>query len=232
MKSKNILAMILMLIIAFTTSSSQTVSVRADADSAVSKDWASAYLKTVKKLNKQDPNSQMQASSDIWNKPYSYDLIYFNKDRIPELVVGSDGYWVSMYTYDPKQDKVCQVIDEWGYGAMGNAGYEYLPEKNFLRNYNSDFAGAVRYTYCGKMKKHKIVSRYPKELKAVFFDDKNKNGIPDEGEPADQERYYFGNKEITAKKFASYTKTSDEFQIIIGTMTYTQIQKKLRNFTK
>lgn len=227
MKYKNVIALILMLILVFSTCFSQTVPTMADTEQTDRKNWAAAYLKTVKKLNKQDPNSQTQEPSDIWDKPYSYDLIYFNNDSIPELVAGLDGYWISMYTYDPKQDKVYQLIDKWGYGAMGNTGYEYLPKKNFLRNYNSDFAGAIRYTYCGKMKNHKIINRYPEELKAVFFDDENKNGIPDEGESTDQESYYYGSKKISGEKFASYTKASENFQWIIGTMTYKQIRQKL-----
>ena len=228
MKSKKVKVMAL--ILAFTTCFSGVVPAEAGTGKADHKKWAAAYQRTVKKLNKEDPNGQSEDLSDFTNRPYTYDLIYFNNDSIPELVASLDSYWVSMYTYDPKQDKVYQVIDNWAYGAMGNAGYEYLPGKNFLRNYNSDFAGAVRYAYCGKMKNHKIVSRYPKELRTQNYKDKNNNGMPDEGEYTDQTSCYYGNKKISAKKYGSYTKASEKFKLIIGTKTFKQIRKKLRSY--
>lgn len=217
------------LILAITTCFSGIVPAKADTRKADDKKWASAYQKTVKKLNKEDPNGQSEDLSDVSNMPYAYDLIYFNDDSIPELVASLNGYWVSMYTYDSEQDKVYQVVDQWGYGAMGNVGYEYLPKKNFLRNYNSDFAGAVRYANCSKMEKHKMISLYPKELRTENYTDKNKNGIPDEGEYTDKTTYYYGNKKISAKKYASYTKASKKLKWIAGTMTYKQILKKLKS---
>ena len=229
MKRKKVIAKVLVLIIAFTACFSEIRISDAGTNKEDSKKWAAAYLEIVKKLNKQDSNSKASVSSDFWNQPYTYDLIYFNNDNVPELVAGLDGYWVSMYTYDKKQDKVYQVMDEWGYGAMGNAGYEYLPKKNFLRNYNSDYAGAIRCVYCGKMKNHKMESRYPKELKEMYFKDKNKNGIPDEGEYTEQASYYYGSKKISKKKFNSYIKQSGKFKAITGTMVFKEIRKKLRD---
>ena len=73
-----------------------------------------------------------------------YDLIYFDEDDIPELVLGLSGYYVSMYTYH--DGKVYTLMDYWGYGAGGNGGYEYCPGKNSLRNFNADDAGAIVYT--------------------------------------------------------------------------------------
>ena len=37
-------------------------------------------------------------------------------------------------------------MNRWPYGATGNTGYEYVLRKNSMRNYNSDFAGAIVYT--------------------------------------------------------------------------------------
>lgn len=178
--------------------------------------WATAYLKVIKKLNRERyPGTK-----------YTYDLIYFNNDRIPELVAGMDGYWVSMYTYSPSKKKVYTVIDQWGYGAMGNAGYSYLPKKNTLYNQNSDYAGALNYVYYGKMKNYKIVSRYSKELKIQYFKDKNNNHAPDSNEYVKKPFYYYGNKRITKKKFDTY-KIKGNYKTLIGSVSYNTMKKKL-----
>ncbi len=73
-----------------------------------------------------------------------YDLVYFDSDAIPELVAGAAGYYTSLYTYS--NGYVYTLMDRWAYGAMGNAGYEFSSRKNSLRNYNTDYAGAILYT--------------------------------------------------------------------------------------
>ena len=65
-----------------------------------------------------------------------YDLIYFDEDDIPELVVGVNGYWMSLFTYDA--GKVYCLTNRWSYGAFGIPGYEYVPGKNSLRCYDAD----------------------------------------------------------------------------------------------
>ena len=40
-----------------------------------------------------------------------YNLIYFNDDDIPELVVGVNGYYTSLYTYS--DGKVYTLMDHW-----------------------------------------------------------------------------------------------------------------------
>jgi len=179
------------------------------------KPWVTAYKKVINKLEKQ------YAKEDT---KLTYDLIYFNKDKTPELVVGQTGYWVSMYTFE--KGKTYKVIDQWGYGAMGNAGYFYIPKKNVLVNWNTDFAGARCYTYYGKMKNHKIVSYYAKELRQDFFSDKNKNGMPDDGEYVEKGICYYGDKKISQKKFNSYLIEGD-IEDIVGSMTKKEIFKLL-----
>ncbi|MDO5154351.1 MAG: hypothetical protein Q4D51_00155 [Eubacteriales bacterium] len=219
---KNSLKMIMMttMMLMFVGCMASTTSVQA----ATKKTWKTEYMKIVKKMNKEDQAREKNAYS---NNEYTYDLIYFNNDKTPELVVGLDGYWVSMYTFDAKKKKAYAVMDQWGYGACGNVGYEYIPKKNTLRNYNSDFAGAIRYVYFGKMKNHKIVSYYKNSLKMVFFTDKNNNGYPDEDEYDESESYYYGDKKVSSKKFDSYMKEG-KYKPIIGKMSYKKIKNKLK----
>lgn len=78
---------------------------------------------------------------DLSGERREYNLIYFDEDDIPELVVGVSGYWMSLYTYN--EGTVYCLANEWGYGAFGNAGYEYVPRKNSLRNFDADNAGQI-----------------------------------------------------------------------------------------
>ena len=74
-------------------------------------------------------------------------------------------------------------MDEWGYGAMGNAGYDYAPGKNRLMNYNADYAGAIGNEYYMTVKDGEIVTDY--WVTYYNFDDVNGNGEPDEEELTD-----------------------------------------------
>ena len=153
-----------------------------------------------------------------------YDLIYFNEDDIPELVV-STGAFVSMYTY--KEGCLYTLMDHWAYGAMGNAGYEYSPKKNSLRNYNTDFAGALLYTtYMSvneQMNLETVVG-----IETFNFDDVNGNGMPDEEEENSVGNYsisYIEGVEVSDEECAAYDKGSYEY--IFGSMSYDEILQML-----
>ena len=138
------------------------------------------------------------------NEEQKYDLLYFDEDDIPELTVGVNGYYISMYTYD--DGMLYQVMDQWGYGAMGNAGYEYSPKKNSLRNYNNDYAGAIVYTtYMTINAQHEMKGVV--QIVSYNFDDVNQNGMPDEDEMGSMGYYgisYIDEREASREECASY----------------------------
>lgn len=180
------------------------------------KPWAAAYKKIVKELETEYKDSDVKIT---------YDLIFFNDDMTPELVAGMNDYWVSMYTYD--KGKVYTVMDQWGYGAMGNAGYSYYPKKNVLVNYDNDFAGLRYYTYYGKMKNHEMVDLHKKSLRIDYFIDKNQDGMPQEEEYSlDNPIYYYGEKKISEKKYNKYLVQGDT-KDIRGRYSKKKILKKL-----
>ena len=138
------------------------------------------------------------------NVEHKYDLIYFDEDDTPELTVGVNGYYISMYTYDA--GTVYQVMDQWGYGAFGNVGYEYSPKKNSLRNYNADYAGAIGYTTYMTLNAQHAMEQV---VQIVFynFDDVNQNGIPDEDEEDSIGYYgvsYIDGREVSREECESY----------------------------
>lgn len=112
---------------------------------------------------------------------YKYDLIYVDDDDIPELVVDAPGYNMNMYTYE--NGHVNCMMDGWGYGAMGNTGYEYVPRKNCIFNHNQDYAGAVhKEYYMSKREGAEIETDY--SIRLNFFEDVDGDGYPSEEELA------------------------------------------------
>lgn len=155
-----------------------------------------------------------------------YNLIYFDGDDIPELVVGSNGYYVSLYTY--QDGTVYTLMDHWGYGVMGNAGYEYAPKKNSLRNYNTDYAGAVLYTTYEKASEQHTMDMVV-QIETYNWDDVNKNGIPDENEQESLGKYsvsYIDGREVTAEECTAYD--AGGYEYIEAAMTLAMLQAELK----
>ncbi len=153
------------------------------------------------------------------------DLIYVNDDDIPELAIGHSGYWVSLYTYH--DGKLYTIMEWWAYGAMGNAGYEYIPRGNRIRNYNTDYAGLILYTTYMT-----ISDQYSLEVATRIvtynFDDANGNGMPDEDEMDSAGNYganYIDGVEITYEECAAYD--AGEYEYIDGTMSLEELMAEL-----
>lgn len=87
--------------------------------------WAQAYLSVIDEL-REDRNLD----------GLDFSLLYVNDDDIPELVFGSDGYWVSVYTWQDGQ--VYIVMDQRPYGAWGRT-YTYVPFQNSIKSYVYDY---------------------------------------------------------------------------------------------
>lgn len=154
-----------------------------------------------------------------------YNLIYFDANDIPELVAGVNGYYTSLYTYN--NGTVYTLMDRWPYGAMGNAGYEYSPGKNSLRNYNNDFAGAILYTTYMT-----VSSEYSMDIVAQIetynFDDVNKNKIPDENEAGSIGHYsvsYINGAEAADEECASYD--AGNYEYMEAVMSLEELKSRL-----
>ena len=146
---------------------------------------------------------------------FEYDLIYLDEDDIPELAAGRTGYNVSVYSFF--SGVLYTIMDDWAYGAMGNAGYEYIPKKNVIRNYNSDLAGAIVYeAYYQIDENYELQLYYDEVLSIWMFKDLNENYMMDEGEYNDTDLYYyFGEKEISQEEYNSYLIVGD-YESICG----------------
>lgn len=152
-------------------------------------------------------------------------LIQVDEDGIPELAAGVNGYYTDLYTYH--DGTVYTLMDHWAYGAMGNAGYEYAPGKNSVRNYDSDYAGAILYTtYMEISDRHTLDVAV--QIETYNFDDANGNGTPDEDELESVGQYgvsYIDGKEVTEKECASYD--AGGYTPIPGDMTLPELRAAL-----
>lgn len=169
----------------------------------------------------------IEMATELDDGKCKFNLIYFDNDDIPELVVGADGYYISLYTYS--NGEIYTLMDHWGYGAMGNSGYEYVPEKNSLRNYNSDYAGAIRYTtYMAISENHSMDTTT--QIETFNFDDVNGNGMPDEDESESIGNYsksYIDGTEISDEDIESYN--VGEYEFISVSMTLDELKSALMN---
>jgi len=187
-----------------------------NAQSQGKADYARAYIDKINELEKE---SKLE-----------YDLIYLNDDDIPELVAGESWYYVSVYTYD--SGELFLIMDNWGYGAMGNSGYDYIPKKNIIRNYDSDLAGMIVYeSYFRVDENYEVQPYYDEILSTWMFKDINNNYTPDDGEYDENDPksyFYFGDKEITREEYESYV-IQGNYELIIGKESASEMIARLES---
>lgn len=153
-----------------------------------------------------------------------YSLIYFDEDEIPELVAGVNGFYTSLYTYH--DGTVYTLMDRWPYGVMGNAGYEYCPRKNSLRNYNTDYAGAILYITYWEIGPGYTMDMTA-EIRQMNFDDVNENGILDEDEMGSLGLYsksYLNGAEAGSEECVSYD--AGDYEFLTVSMSLEELQAK------
>lgn len=153
----------------------------------------------------------------------SYDLIYFDGDDVPELVAGVNGYYVSMYTY--ADGRLYRVMDEWGYGAGGNHGYEYIPKGNKLYNLDVDGAGTDLYESIDMLdQNHKLKNVV--EIHTINYDAIYENA--DVKEKSGSESFIDGKK-ISDAEYAGYFADRDQYRMIKGSYGYEELLRHISN---
>lgn len=161
-----------------------------------------------------------------YGSKFLYDLIYVDEDEVPELVTGLEGYYVNLYTY--QDGTVYTLMNQWGYGAMGNTGYMYAPGKNSLRNYNTDLAGAILHTYYMKINENHEIET-PMWIECYNFVDSNGNGTFDEGEEGEGKVSVNGEEASEEEVAAAYDAYDmGDYQYIEGRMDVDAVRDALR----
>ncbi len=200
----------------------------AESETAVSTETQTEFSEEIsvpENANKSYKSAYIEKATELDDGKCKFNLIYFDDDDIPELVAGEDGYYTSLYTYS--NGEIYTLMEHWVYGAMGNAGYEYVPKKNSLRNYNSDYAGAIRYTtYMEIGESHSMDT--VAVIETFNFDDSNGNGIPDEDESESIGKYsksYIDGSEISEEDAEKYN--AGEYEFISVSMTLDELKTAL-----
>lgn len=207
------------------SSSENSVSKTETAVSTETQTELSEEISVPENANKSYKSAYIEKATELDDGKCKFNLIYFDDDDIPELVAGEEGYYTSLYTYS--NDELYTLMEHWSYGVMGNAGYEYVPKKNSLRNYNSDYAGAIRYTtYMAISESHSMDT--VAQIETFNFDDVNGNGIPDEDESDSIGKYsksYIDGSEISEEDAERYN--VGEYEFISVSMTLDELKTAL-----
>ncbi|MBQ4466167.1 MAG: hypothetical protein II916_09430 [Oscillospiraceae bacterium] len=201
---------------ATTVSTETTVETKPEPTAAA--DWRTAYLSHIE---------EGELDGELTKNQLSYGLIYVDGDDVPELVVGAD-YIVFMYTWADGQ--LYTLMDGWGFGAMGNAGYQYIPRENKLFNHNSDYAGLIgNDTFFRIGAKHEFENYAT--LQCCYFNDANGNGDLDEDESMeydpDNVTYWLGGTQITEEEANTYLDSLESYQDITPELSYDAITAQL-----
>jgi hypothetical protein len=169
------------------------------------------------------------------NDEYKFDLVDTDADGVQELVADLPGYQMSLFTYE--DGAVRCLMDHWPYGAMGNAGYSYLPEEGIYCNTNSDMAGAIRYTYfMSKHEEGELATDY--WVEAINFIDLDGDGIASEEELEASEDYegtleYYNETDVEMSESELKEKVDGYFESdmeeLVGILSYDSIMKKLNS---
>lgn len=98
-----------------------------------------------------------------------------------------------------------------------------------MRNYNSDYAGAIHYTtYMSVTVADQYLVDVVTQIVTYNFDDVNGNGRPDEEEQDSIGYYsvtYVDGVEITEEQYVNYD--AGEYEPIVGTKSIEELKKKL-----
>lgn len=128
----------------------------------------------------QEAYAQIARLYNLEKENNTYDLIYFDNDDIPELVVGEFGYDVYLFSYK-NGHAVCYMLG-WPYGIMGNTGYYYSPKNSLIHNSDYDYAGAVQYdSYFTNVSDDSEVKAICSSM-YVWYEDADGDGYPSEEE--------------------------------------------------
>ena len=190
-----------------------------DDNASANSEMQKAYAEKVRELASENDNLQ-------------FALIDLTRNDAPELVADLPGYYIRIFSWE--DGKIYSLgEDQWPYGAGGNNGYEYLPGENLIRNFNSDYAGAVVYeSYYGINFAHELSALPSDQLSIWYFRDTNGNGYPDENEPfLEDPIYYLGDTEVSKDVYASH-QVSGNYQWISGEKTASEMLAMLDNFNE
>lgn len=149
------------------------------------------------------------------SSPYcTYNLIYFDDDTIPELVVDDGIGTVYMYTY--KDGEVITILDESDYQIVNGMGsyYNYAPFSGLVNKPIMNEDGVFGFDYGSVTEDYEIA-----------FDGIKRTTRPDEAASDLSWKYYINDKEVTEEEYIA--STYPEYTIwlgIVGDYSFSEIK--------
>lgn len=186
-------------------------------------DFAREYMKIINRIENECSENDIMC-----------DLIYFNNDNIPDLLIENAGYWVSLYIYE--NGEIYNLIDEWVYGDGGNSGYQYQEKKGTILNYSTDFAGAI-------ISKNILILNLKNEFDTLLVTQRGANGENINNKEIDEalEAYgghFYNNKKISEQEYNNKLKVfsidMDEtnYKELNGNRSTIEVKKQLQQCQK
>lgn len=185
----------------------------ADAmDPQCSADWQRAYFDVIQQY--------YYGGDDFWpGYLKKYDLIYFNNDDIPDLVVNIVGFNTSVYCFNEKT-KTAERAFSGAYGIAGLTYYGYVAHEGIVVWLDIDYAGLEYNYYAEKLNENNSMEPLlGHDLNVKRYIDSNGNGYPDADEydeNAEEEYCFVDGKEVSSEEFNKYL---DEIPDATGDLT-------------
>ena len=122
---------------------------------------------------------------------------------------------------------MCIFIERgFGFGVGGNAGYEFIPRANVMRNYNNEYAGLVRWiTFRELNTSHMLVNKYDGSLGEKHYEGDDPLAV-DDGYIEEPTAYFMGQKEISKEDY-SKALVSGDYEDLIGSKSFANMNAAL-----
>lgn len=160
------------------------------------------------------------------------DLIYFNNDDIPDLVVGVSGYWTSLYMYE--DGKVYTIMDKAQYGIGGSKYFDYYEKKGVIFNYGNSYAGAIGYQTYYVLNSNKKLDELEFVCEGAEVDESDSQYEEIQKALAEEKGWYFNGKKISEQEFNNKLKEysvsidTKENKDLYGSKTIEEVKKQLQ----
>lgn len=180
------------------------------------KSYASEYIKIIDKIETEYPNSK-------------YDLIYFNNDNIPDLVV--DGPGLNLYMYE--NGKVYTLMENESVGIGGSKYFDYLEKKGALYNYGNGYAGAISQVIIKVLNSKREFDEFKIISEGATLEPTDSMYEQVQKELAKSAGHYYNGKKISEEEFNNKLKESSvssqekDYKSLSGSKSIEEIKKQL-----
>lgn len=181
--------------------------------------YAEEYIKIIDKFVAENHNSEIKC-----------DLIYFNNDDIPDLVI--DGSGLNLYMY--KNGKVYTLMENEPYGVGGSKYFSYLEKKGAIYNYGNSYAGAISQIVIKVLNSKEEFDEFTIISEGETLEPSDSMYEQVQKELDESAGYYYNGKKISEEEFNNKLKESSigsneqEYNELGGSKTIEEVKKQLQ----